>query len=45
VYTVPVFRVTVAAPGFSVEHNEPFWVRASVPLKLSQPAVLVSKPS
>src|SRR3954447_16879254 len=44
VYTSPVCRVAVAAPGFVVEHDEPFGVRASEPPKLPQPAVSVSNP-
>src|SRR4051812_48333670 len=44
VYTSPVCRVAVAAPGFVVVQSEPFSVRASEPPKLPQPAVLVSNP-
>src|SRR4051794_35945207 len=44
VYTSPVCRVTVAAPGFVVVHDEPLSVRASEPPKLPQPEVLVSNP-
>src|SRR3954464_14710502 len=44
VYTSPVCRVAVAAPGLVVEHSAPFRVRASEPPKLPQPAVLVSNP-